>query len=75
MQHYLGMYLKGVSTGKMGEALKALVDHETLGLSSSTVSRLKSENNDVCITVRLVVSLITLNTPQKCVEWKKVCDL
>ena len=37
------MYLKGVSTGEMGEALKVLVGHDAQGLSASTVSRLKSE--------------------------------
>ena len=37
------LYLKGVSSGEMGEALKVLVGHEAQGLSASTVSRLKSE--------------------------------
>ena len=37
------LYLKGVSTGEMGEALKVLVGHDAQGLSASTVSRLKSE--------------------------------
>ena len=35
------LYLKGISTGEMGEALKALVGPEAQGLSASTVSRLK----------------------------------
>ena len=37
------LYLKGVSTGEMGEALKVLFGHDAQGLSASTVSRLKSE--------------------------------
>lgn len=37
------LYLKGVSTGEMGDALSALVGKEAKGLSSSTVSRLKKE--------------------------------
>lgn len=36
-------YLKGVSTGEMGEALRVLVGPEAEGLSASTVSRLKQE--------------------------------
>lgn len=35
------LYLKGVSTGEMGAALKVLVGPEAKGLSASTVSRLK----------------------------------
>ena len=35
------LYLKGVSSGEMGEALKVLVGPEAKGLSASTVSRLK----------------------------------
>ena len=35
------LYLKGVSSGEMGEALKVLVGPDAQGLSSSTVSRLK----------------------------------
>lgn len=35
------LYLKGVSSGEMGEALKVLVGPEASGLSASTVSRLK----------------------------------
>lgn len=35
------LYLKGVSSGEMGEALKVLVGSEAEGLSASTVSRLK----------------------------------
>ena len=35
------LYLKGVSSGEMGEALKVLVGQEAKGLSVSTVSRLK----------------------------------
>lgn len=35
------LYLKGVSSGEMGEALKVLVGLEARGLSASTVSRLK----------------------------------
>jgi len=37
------LYLKGVSTGEMGEALKILVGADAKGLSASTVSRLKQE--------------------------------
>lgn len=36
------LYLKGVSTGEMSAALEVLVGREARGLSSSTVSRLKS---------------------------------
>jgi len=35
------LYLKGISTGEMAEALKILVGPEAAGLSASTVSRLK----------------------------------
>jgi transposase-like protein len=35
------LYLKGVSSGEMGEALAVLVGQEAKGLSASTVSRLK----------------------------------
>jgi putative transposase len=35
------LYLKGISTGEMGEALKILVGPEATGLSAATVSRLK----------------------------------
>ncbi|MCF1458251.1 MAG: IS256 family transposase [Candidatus Thiodiazotropha sp.] len=35
------LYLKGISTGEMSEALKVLVGPEAAGLSASTVSRLK----------------------------------
>jgi transposase-like protein len=35
------LYLKGVSSGEMGEALKVLVGPEASGLSASTVARLK----------------------------------
>tara|TARA_R110000787_G_scaffold211785_1_gene321604 strand:- start:79 stop:1371 length:1293 start_codon:yes stop_codon:yes gene_type:complete len=35
------LYLKGVSSGEMGEALQVLVGPEAQGLSASTVSRLK----------------------------------
>ena len=35
------LYLKGISTGEMHEALKVLVGPEAAGLSASTVSRLK----------------------------------
>jgi transposase-like protein len=37
------LYLKGVSSGEMGEALKVLVGDDAQGLSASTVSRLKRE--------------------------------
>lgn len=37
------LYLKGISTGEMGEALKVLVGPEASGLSASVVSRLKKE--------------------------------
>lgn len=36
-----GLYLKGISSGEMGEALKVLLGPEATGLSASTVSRLK----------------------------------
>ena len=35
------LYLKGVSSGEMGEALKVLIGPDAKGLSASTVSRLK----------------------------------
>jgi len=35
------LYLKGISTGEMGEALQVLVGTEATGLSANTVSRLK----------------------------------
>jgi transposase-like protein len=35
------LYLKGISSGEMGEALKVLVGPEATGLSAGTVSRLK----------------------------------
>ena len=35
------LYLKGISTGEMGDALEVLVGPEAKGLSASTVSRLK----------------------------------
>jgi len=35
------LYLKGISSGEMGEALKVLVGPEATGFSASTVSRLK----------------------------------
>ena len=35
------LYLKGISSGEMGEALKVLVGPDATGLSASTVSRLK----------------------------------
>jgi transposase-like protein len=37
------LYLKGVSTGDMGEALKVLVGEEAKGLSANVVSRLKAQ--------------------------------
>ena len=37
------LYLKGVSTGEMGEALEVLVGPEAKGLSASTVARLKQQ--------------------------------
>lgn len=37
------LYLKGVSTGEMGEALGVLVGKEAAGLSASTVARLKKQ--------------------------------
>ena len=46
------LYLKGVSSGEMGEALKVLVGPQAQGLSASTVSRLKQvwadEYHDWC---------------------------
>ena len=35
------LYLKGISSGEMGDALQALLGHNAAGLSSTTVSRLK----------------------------------
>ena len=35
------LYLKGISSGEMGEALKVLVGPDATGLSASMVSRLK----------------------------------
>ena len=35
------LYLKGISSGEMGEALKVLVGPDADGMSASTVSRLK----------------------------------
>ena len=40
------LYLNGVSTGEMGDALGALVEKDAKGLSPSTVSRLKKEWGD-----------------------------
>ena len=37
------LYLKGISTGDMGEALEALVGPDATGLSATTVSRLKRQ--------------------------------
>jgi transposase-like protein len=37
------LYLKGISTGDMGEALKVLVGEEARGLSPNVVSRLKAK--------------------------------
>ena len=37
------LYLKGISTGEMSDALKVLVGESASGLSSSTVSKLKSK--------------------------------
>ena len=37
------LYLKGISTGEMSEALRVLVGPEANGLSASTVSKLKKE--------------------------------
>lgn len=37
------LYLKGLSTGEMGEALSVLVGKDAVGLSASTVSRLKKD--------------------------------
>ncbi|MFT5274330.1 MAG: hypothetical protein ACI9J2_000855 [Saprospiraceae bacterium] len=36
------LYLKGVSTGEMGDALSVLLGQSATGLSSSTVSKLKA---------------------------------
>ncbi|MCU7881258.1 MAG: transposase, partial [Candidatus Thiodiazotropha sp. (ex Lucinoma aequizonata)] len=35
------LYLKGISSGEIGEALKVLVGQNAEGMSASTVSRLK----------------------------------
>lgn len=40
------LYLKGISTGEMSNALEALVGPEAKGLSASTVSRLKQQWSD-----------------------------
>ncbi|MCU7894823.1 MAG: transposase, partial [Candidatus Thiodiazotropha sp. (ex Lucinoma aequizonata)] len=37
----LWLYLKGISSGEIGEALKVLVGQNAEGMSASTVSRLK----------------------------------
>ena len=37
------LYLKGISSGEMANALEVLVGHEAKGLSASTVSRLKQK--------------------------------
>ena len=37
------LYLKGISTGEMGAALKALLGPEATGFSAKTISRLKAE--------------------------------
>jgi transposase-like protein len=37
------LYLKGISTGEMGEALKLLVGPDAHGLSASTIARLKQD--------------------------------
>ena len=37
------LYLKGISTGEMSEALKVLVGNDATGLSANTISRLKQE--------------------------------
>lgn len=42
------LYLKGVSTGEMEEALKALVGPEAQGLSASTIARLKQSWSEEC---------------------------
>ena len=39
----LWLYLKGISTGEMGTALKALVGPDATGFSANTVSRLKAK--------------------------------
>ena len=39
----LWLYLKGVSTGEMGDALRVLVGDSASGLSASTVSKLKAQ--------------------------------
>lgn len=48
------LYLKGISTGEMSEALKCLVGPEAQGLSASTIARLKNswaeEYTDWCHT-------------------------
>lgn len=36
------LYLKGISTGEMGQALKALAGPDATGFSAKTVSRLKA---------------------------------
>jgi transposase-like protein len=40
------LYLKGISTGEMSDALGALVGKDAAGLSASTVSRLKKDWRD-----------------------------
>lgn len=50
------LYLKGISSGEMGEALKVLVGPQAQGLSASTVSRLKqvwAEEYQRCFEERL----------------------
>ena len=57
------LYLKGVSTGEMGEALKVLVGHDAQGLSASTVSRLKSESGPMNISIGVNLLLVQIDVP------------
>ncbi len=41
------LYLKGISTGKMREALKVLVGSDANGLSANTIARLKQSLHDI----------------------------
>jgi len=42
------LYLKGISSGEMGAALKVLLGPDAAGLSANTVSRLKSHLTGAC---------------------------
>jgi hypothetical protein len=49
------LYLKAVSSGEMGEALKVLIGPDAKGLSATTVSWLKQMWGQKCQSWRLVM--------------------